>query len=117
MRQNIRDKYGIEKKQPTKKSDKQTAAMMEELRKEYGMDDEDAKELKDKMDKVIQSSAFCSHWQKNPQILVNLNFMTFAFQDAAERDAAKEKVEQKMEVQDIFNRTFHFLLFAQAFKG
>ena len=52
MRQNIRDKYGIEKKQPTKKSDKQTAAMMEELRKEYGMDDEDAKELKNKMDKV-----------------------------------------------------------------
>ena len=66
VRQNIRDKYGIEKKQPTKKSDKQTAAMMEELRKEYGMDDEDAKELKDKMDKVIQSSAFCSHWQKKP---------------------------------------------------
>ena len=54
MRQNIRDKYGIEKKQPTKKSDKQTAAMMEELRKEYGMDDEDAKELQNKMDKVIQ---------------------------------------------------------------
>jgi len=69
VRQNIRDKYGIEKKQPTKKSDKQTAAMMEELRKEYGMDDEDAKELQNKMDK-----------------------------DAAERDAAKEKVEQKMEV-------------------
>ena len=54
VRQNIRDKYGIEKKQPTKKSDKQTAAMMEELRKEYGMDDEDAKELQNKMDKVIQ---------------------------------------------------------------
>ena len=53
VRQNIRDKYGIEKKQPTKKSDKQTAAMMEELRKEYGMDDEDAKELQNKMDKVI----------------------------------------------------------------
>ena len=52
VRQNIRDKYGIEKKQPTKKSDKQTAAMMEELRKEYGMDDEDAKELQNKMDKV-----------------------------------------------------------------
>ena len=55
VRQNIRDKYGIEKKQPTKKSDKQTAAMMEELRKEYGMDDEDAKELQNKMDKVIHS--------------------------------------------------------------
>ena len=59
-RQNIRDKYGIEKKQPTKKSDKQTAAMMEELRKEYGMDDEDAKELQNKMDKVIQPYALCT---------------------------------------------------------
>ena len=58
MRQNIRDKYGIEKKQGTKKSDKQTAAMMEELRKEYGMDDEDAKELQNKMDKVIQLFKF-----------------------------------------------------------
>ena len=58
VRQNIRDKYGIEKKQPTKKSDKQTAAMMEELRKEYGMDDEDAKELQNKMDKVFQRFAF-----------------------------------------------------------
>ena len=61
-RQNIRDKYGIEKKQPTKKSDKQTAAMMEELRKEYGMDDEDAKELQNKMDKVIRPYALCTLW-------------------------------------------------------
>jgi len=75
VRQNIRDKYGIEKKQPAKKSDKQTAAMMEELRKEYGMDDEDAKELQNKMDK-----------------------------DAAERNAAKEKVEQKMEVKYTLHR-------------
>ena len=52
VRQNIRDKYGIEKKQPTSKSDKQKAAMMEELKKEYGLDDEDAKELEDKMKKV-----------------------------------------------------------------
>ena len=52
VRQNIRDKYGIEKKQPTSKSDKQKAAMMEELKKEYGLDDEDARELEDKMKKV-----------------------------------------------------------------
>ena len=53
VRQNIRDKYGIEKKQPTSKSDKQKAAMMEELKKEYGLDDEDARELEDKMKKVL----------------------------------------------------------------
>ena len=88
---------------------------MEELRKEYGMDDEDAKELQNKMDKVISHALFDG--EHPPKILVNLNLMTSVFQDAAERDAAKEKVEQKMEVQDIFNRTFLFLLFAQAFKG
>ena len=44
-----------------------------------------------------------------PKILVNLNIMTFVFQDAAERDAAKEKVEQKMEVQDTFLRTFNLV--------
>merc|ERR1712008_58454 len=69
VRQNIRDKYGIEKKQTTKKADKPTAEMLEEIKKEYGMDDEDAKTLKDKMAK-----------------------------DAADREAAKDKVEQKMEV-------------------
>ena len=68
MRQNIRDKYGIEKKQPTKKSDKQTAAMMEELRKEYGMDDEDAKELKNKMDKV-RNALPKNIWDKLGEIL------------------------------------------------
>ena len=88
VRQNIRDKYGIEKKQPTSKSDKQKAAMMEELKKEYGLDDEDAKELEDKMKKV---------WSLK-QNLISLPPYNFFFQDAAERDAAKEKVEQKMEV-------------------
>ena len=88
VRQNIRDKYGIEKKQPTSKSDKQKAAMMEELKKEYGLDDEDAKELEDKMKKV---------WSLK-QNLSSLPLYNFFFQDAAERDAAKEKVEQKMEV-------------------
>ena len=88
VRQNIRDKYGIEKKQPTSKSDKQKAAMMEELKKEYGLDDEDAKELEDKMKKV---------WSLETESQIFASIQLF-FQDAAERDAAKEKVEQKMEV-------------------
>merc|ERR1712088_777129 len=54
VRQNIRDKYGIEKKQPTSKSDKQKAAMMEELKKEYGLDD-DARELEDKMKMLLSA--------------------------------------------------------------
>ena len=90
VRQNIRDKYGIEKKQPTSKSDKQKAAMMEELKKEYGLDDEDAKELEDKMKKV---------WSLETESQFFASIQLFFFiQDAAERDAAKEKVEQKMEV-------------------
>ena len=88
VRQNIRDKYGIEKKQPTSKSDKQKAAMMEELKKEYGLDDEDAKELEDKMKKVWSL-------ETESQFFASIQLL---FQDAAERDAAKEKVEQKMEV-------------------
>ena len=88
VRQNIRDKYGIEKKQPTSKSDKQKAAMMEELKKEYGLDDEDAKELEDKMKKVWSLDT-------ESQFFASIQLL---FQDAAERDAAKEKVEQKMEV-------------------
>merc|ERR1711874_68731 len=51
VRQNIRDKYGIEKKASTKKggSGKPSAAMVEELKAEYGMDDQDAKQLQAKM--------------------------------------------------------------------
>lgn len=71
MRQNMRDKYGIEKKASSTDPGhcQPHAAMLEELKAEYGMDDKDAKELRDKM-----------------------------VRDAAERNAAKEKVEEKMEV-------------------
>jgi len=69
VRQNMRDKYGIEKKPSTRATVQPDAAMLEELKAEYGMDDKDAKELRDKMAR-----------------------------DAAVRNAAKEKVEEKMEV-------------------
>ena len=49
-----------------------------------------------------------------PKILVSLNIMTSVFQDAAERDAAKEKVEQKMEVQDTHISELSVLFFVQA---
>merc|ERR1711915_1053627 len=64
-RQEIRDKYGIQKKSESVK-DKQK--VLNEMKKEYGMSDEDASELQKKM-----------------------------FQDQEDRDRTKAKVDKKME--------------------
>ena len=50
-RQEIRDKYGIEKKQT---GTKDKMKMINDMKKEYGMSDEDARELQQKMCQVYQ---------------------------------------------------------------
>merc|ERR1711874_39714 len=65
VRQEMRDKYGIQKKSS---GGKPKTAVLEEIKKDYGMNDEDARVLQQKVS-----------------------------EDAAQREAAKAKVDKKME--------------------
>merc|ERR1712243_29449 len=69
VHEDIREKYGIVKKLSPKKNVKSDIAVLYELKVKYGMEDEDARELQNKMNN-----------------------------EAMETQAAKEKVDKKMEV-------------------
>ena len=58
-RQEIRDKYGIEKKQT---GTKDKMKMINDMKKEYGMSDADARELQQKMCQVYQYIFFNKTW-------------------------------------------------------
>ena len=51
-RQEIRDKYGIQKKGSNGKDKKKDQDLVEEIKKDYGMSDLEARELQQKMKKV-----------------------------------------------------------------
>merc|ERR1712038_349914 len=67
-RQEIRDKYGIQKKGNNTKDKNKDKDLLEEIKKDYGMTDLEARELQRKMK-----------------------------EESEERDAAKQKVDKKME--------------------
>merc|ERR1712215_270800 len=66
VRQEMRDKYGIQKKSTG--GGKTKTAVLEEIKKDYGLTDQDARALQQKVS-----------------------------EDAAQREAAKAKVDKKME--------------------
>merc|ERR1712062_930612 len=67
-RQEIRDKYGIAKKSNSSSSKDKSKDLLEEIKKDYGMSDLEARELQRKMN-----------------------------EETEERDATKQKVDKKME--------------------
>ena len=83
-RQEIRDKYGIQKKGNNGKDKKKDHDLVEEIKKDYGMSDLEARELQQKMNKVGLA----------PQI-VDSDILDI--QESEERDEAKRKVDKKME--------------------
>ena len=52
MRQEIRDKYGIDKKGNNSKDKDKSKNLLEEIKKDYGMTDLEARELQRKMNEV-----------------------------------------------------------------
>ena len=84
-RQEIRDKYGIAKKGNNSKD--KNKDLLEEIKKDYGMSDLEARELQRKMNEVlILGLGF-----------VNSFIVVFFTQETEERDATKKKVDKKME--------------------
>ena len=85
-RQEIRDKYGIAKKGNNSKD--KSKDLLEEIKKDYGMSDLEARELQRKMNEVLLLDL------KFVIIFITIFFFT---QETEERDATKKKVDKKME--------------------